>query len=365
MAKKSEYGYVYIFTNESFREGWVKIGKTNNIKKRLSQLDNTSCPLPFDVYAYLKTARYDEAEVFVHDFISHFNQSLRIRPNREYFKVSPEEALEILIKVKNLMNEANSELVVNDETGQKLAKKLEKKQPLNEDIKEGNLDSSHRVVRDSKEERQTENLQPRFSSLKTLSNYRRYLKSNMTRSVMDKMRISADISHINDLATLKALRDEIKKEEKLNGIHHTHSCALSQYINYIEAGFTWDDFEHDAFLAQKLKTAKMPLEKKSETKSEINKSGEKIRPPFKFDMTGLMKGDIVIFTPTGVEVTVVDNKNISYKGKTYTLTGFCKEFMPEEKRIDSNAYQGPKFFSYQGKTLWDIRLEREDKEGTK
>jgi hypothetical protein len=26
----------------------------------------------------------------------------------------------------------------------------------------------------------------------------------------------------------------------------------------------------------------------------------------------------------------------------------------------SEAYQGPKYFSYQGKTLWEIRLEKEN-----
>lgn len=127
MAKKDDIGYVYIFTNESFREGWVKIGKTRDVKKRLTQLDNTSCPYPFDVYATLKTSRYDDAEEFVHDFISHFNQSLRIRPNREYFKVDPEEALDILYKVKKLMNEPGAEIVVYDEKGKKHMKLLEKK----------------------------------------------------------------------------------------------------------------------------------------------------------------------------------------------------------------------------------------------
>ena len=126
MANK-ERGYVYIFTNKSFREGWVKIGKTTDIKKRLTQLDNTSCPLPFDVYATLKTRRYDEAEDFVHEFISHFNQSLRIRPNREYFNVAPEEALDILYQVKKLMNEPDSEITVYDEKGKKCIKQLEKK----------------------------------------------------------------------------------------------------------------------------------------------------------------------------------------------------------------------------------------------
>ena len=133
MANKEDIGYVYIFTNESFREGWVKIGKTKNIKKRLTQLDNTSCPLPFDVYATLKTNRYDDAEDFVHDFISHFNQSLRIRPNREYFKVDPEEALDILYKVKKLMNEPGAEIVVYDEKGKKHIKQLEKKHGCHEE----------------------------------------------------------------------------------------------------------------------------------------------------------------------------------------------------------------------------------------
>lgn len=126
MAEK-QVGYVYIFTNDSFKDGWVKIGKTKNIEKRLNQLDNTSCPMPFDIYATLKTRRYDEAEAFVHDFISHFNSDLRVRPNREYFKVDPEEALDILYKVMKLMNEPDAEIVVNDEKGKLHLKKLEKK----------------------------------------------------------------------------------------------------------------------------------------------------------------------------------------------------------------------------------------------
>jgi hypothetical protein len=33
--------------------------------------------------------------------------------------------------------------------------------------------------------------------------------------------------------------------------------------------------------------------------------------------------------------------------------------MPEEKRNTSGAYQGPKFFSYNGKILDDLRTEME------
>ena len=103
MANNTDLGFVYIFTNKSFRDGWIKIGKTKDVNKRLNDLDNTSCPLPFDVYATLKTSRYEDAEIFVHEYISHFNRDLRIRPNREYFKVSKEEALEVLYQVKRMM----------------------------------------------------------------------------------------------------------------------------------------------------------------------------------------------------------------------------------------------------------------------
>ena len=105
-------GYVYIFTNESFRDGWVKIGKTQDIKRRLKDLDNTSCPLPFKVYATMKTSKYNEAEELVQEFIAHFNSDLRIRPNREYFKVSPEEALKIFYQVKKVIDDAEIEVFV-------------------------------------------------------------------------------------------------------------------------------------------------------------------------------------------------------------------------------------------------------------
>ena len=62
MSKENEIGYVYIFTNDSFRDDWVKIGKTKNIKERLKNLFNTSLPLEFKVYATLQTAKYEAVE---------------------------------------------------------------------------------------------------------------------------------------------------------------------------------------------------------------------------------------------------------------------------------------------------------------
>lgn len=131
MANK-EPGYVYIFTNDSFRDGWVKIGKTQNIKKRLRDLDNTSCPLPFKVYATMKTCKYNEAEELVQDFIAHFNSDLRIRPNREYFKVAPEEALKIFYQVQKVIDDAEIEVFDTNEPN-KECKKAKKAKPKKKD----------------------------------------------------------------------------------------------------------------------------------------------------------------------------------------------------------------------------------------
>lgn len=40
--ENKEPGYVYILTNPSFREDWVKIGKSTNMEKRLKNMHNAS-----------------------------------------------------------------------------------------------------------------------------------------------------------------------------------------------------------------------------------------------------------------------------------------------------------------------------------
>lgn len=68
MAK--EAGHVYILTNPSFKEDWVKIGKSSRpVDVRSKELDNTAVPLPFDIYATLKTVKYDIVEKKIHKAI--------------------------------------------------------------------------------------------------------------------------------------------------------------------------------------------------------------------------------------------------------------------------------------------------------
>lgn len=103
-------GYVYILTNPSFREDWVKIGKSSRpVDVRSKELDNTAVPLPFEIYATMKTVKYDEAERLVHKYIERFT-NLRIRNNREFFNVKPEEALEIFKDVAQVLDDAEIEV---------------------------------------------------------------------------------------------------------------------------------------------------------------------------------------------------------------------------------------------------------------
>lgn len=77
-------GYVYILTNPSFREDWVKIGKSKRLPEiRGRELYNTAVPLPFEIYATLKTEKYNQAEKLIHRSIDRISD-LRINKNREF-----------------------------------------------------------------------------------------------------------------------------------------------------------------------------------------------------------------------------------------------------------------------------------------
>ena len=105
--EKQEKGYVYILTNPSFREDWVKIGKTSrSVKERVNDLDNTAVPLPFQIYATIQTAKYNEVEKMVHKMIDKLNEHLRVRKNREFFNVTPEKALSIFYDIKEIVDDA-------------------------------------------------------------------------------------------------------------------------------------------------------------------------------------------------------------------------------------------------------------------
>ena len=60
-----------------------------------------------------------------------------------------------------------------------------------------------------------------------------------------------------------------------------------------------------------------------------------------------------------IVVKVASDDSIEYEGRIYKLSPFVGTFMPEEQRNTSGAYQGAKYFSYNGKVLDEIRKEKE------
>lgn len=106
MAKINEPGYVYILTNPSFREDWVKIGKSSRpVDIRSKELDNTAVPLLFEIYATIQTVKYNDVEKHVHKTIDRLTD-LRIRQNREFFNVPPQIALDIFNDIAKMIDDA-------------------------------------------------------------------------------------------------------------------------------------------------------------------------------------------------------------------------------------------------------------------
>lgn len=207
-----ESGFVYILTNPSFKEDWVKIGKSSRpVDVRSKELDNTAVPLPFEIYATLKTVKYNEVEKLVHKTIDRLTD-LRIRQNREFFNVSPGVALSILKDIASTLDDAEI---------------FEANKPV-------------------------------------------------------------DSSDGDD-----------------NNVH-----------------------------AEK-------------------------RGRFKFSLVDIPIGSELIFIPTGIKVKVASDDTIEYQDRIYKLSPFVGTFMPEDKRNNSGAYQGAKFFSYKGKMLDNLRKELE------
>ena len=81
---------------------------------------------------------------------------------------------------------------------------------------------------------------------------------------------------------------------------------------------------------------------------------------FTFDKIGIEPGDIITFIHGGQRVITIDNNKVVYQGKVYTLSGFCKEFMPDDRRNKANSYRGCAFFAYKG-----VKLDKMFKEALK
>ena len=80
---------------------------------------------------------------------------------------------------------------------------------------------------------------------------------------------------------------------------------------------------------------------------------------FSFDAIGVNVGDALTFID-GTKVIAAENNKIIFCGELFTLSGFCKEFMRDDKRTKSNSYRGCAFFFKDG-----VKLEKLFKDAQK
>ncbi len=82
---------VYILTNQSMPDT-IKVGVTDNLDRRVRELDNTSTPLPFECYYAVEVENASTIEKKIHEGLD----DKRVRQNREFFNATPEQAKAIL-----------------------------------------------------------------------------------------------------------------------------------------------------------------------------------------------------------------------------------------------------------------------------
>ena len=99
---------------------------------------------------------------------------------------------------------------------------------------------------------------------------------------------------------------------------------------------------------------------KSERSEDADVKRHAKRGRFKFSMVNIKVGEYVVFSPTNLKVKVASDDSIEYEGRIYKLSPFVGTFLPEEKKNASNAYQGSKYFTYNGKILDDLRKQMEN-----
>lgn len=103
-------------------------------------------------------------------------------------------------------------------------------------------------------------------------------------------------------------------------------------------------------------------EKKTEQTNKSAKvvSLDKPSNKFSFAAIGVNVGDELTFID-GTKVIAAEDNKVSFCGVLFTLSGFCKEFMPDDKRTKSNTYRGCAFFFKDGVKLEKLFKEQQKK----
>ena len=119
-------GIIYVLTNPAM-EGYVKVGRTNNLIRRIRELDNTSTPLPFECVFAVEVDNPEEVELLLHDAFA----DGRTRSTREFFEVNPERIISALRLTRGRDVTPGSDIVEDEESRRALARTNKKREAFN------------------------------------------------------------------------------------------------------------------------------------------------------------------------------------------------------------------------------------------
>ncbi len=129
MSNNIEKGYVFIFTNESFRDDVIKIGmSTKPIEELIKDLYCEDLPTPYDAYAIIKTVKYETVLKIIYWLINKFTNS-QCHPDLDFFNLSPVKVLEVFLGYAELIDDAVVIKYVDGEPCQ-IYPSVEEQQPL-------------------------------------------------------------------------------------------------------------------------------------------------------------------------------------------------------------------------------------------
>ncbi|MDI9400441.1 MAG: GIY-YIG nuclease family protein [Verrucomicrobiota bacterium] len=119
--------FVYILRNDCL-DGWVKIGKTDDVKSRLRSLNSSEAlPYSFRCYATYEVDDAEKIEKYIHALIDTIDGSLRAREERErgrkrtreFFQMEPETAYLVFSHIAKLRGDYDK-LVVHEPTPEEI-----------------------------------------------------------------------------------------------------------------------------------------------------------------------------------------------------------------------------------------------------
>jgi hypothetical protein len=129
---------VYVLVNEAM-PGLVKIGRTENVERRLQELSTTNVPLPFECHYAVEVDDAGRIEKILHGLFG----DVRVNPKREFFRVDREKVV-LAMKIGDFKEvtpaQSNSgEYVEDKEERDAFAKSLEKERSRRSKINLGAL----------------------------------------------------------------------------------------------------------------------------------------------------------------------------------------------------------------------------------